>query len=58
VLYQKDLSRINFITGEFHNFLGIERQTELFNWIEQTHKTVYSVGDGVGSHFIKMWKRK
>ena len=58
VLYQKDLSRINFITGEFHNFLGIERQTKLFNWIEQTHKTVYSVGDGVSSHFIKMWKRK
>lgn len=57
-LYEKDLSKINYITGEFHNFLGIERQTKLFGWIQNTHNEIYSVGDGVSSHFIKMWKRK
>ena len=57
-LYEKDLSKVNYITGEFHNFLGIERQTKLFEWISNTHNEIHSVGDGVGSHFIKMWKRK
>jgi FkbM family methyltransferase len=58
VLYQKDLSKVNYITGEFHNFIGKDNQTKLFNWIEQTHSQIYSTGDGIGSHFIKMWKRK
>jgi len=58
VLYNKDLSKINFITGEFHNWLGKEKQNKLFEWIEKTHQQIYSVGDGIGSHFIKMWKRK
>jgi FkbM family methyltransferase len=57
-LYEKDLSRVNFITGEFHNFLGIERQTKLFGWIANTHNEIYSVGDGINSHFVKLWKRK
>ena len=57
-LYKKDLSKINYITGEFHNFIGVENQNKLFNWIEHTHNLIYSVGDGVSSHFIKMWKRK
>lgn len=57
-LYGKDLSKVKFITGEFHNFLGKENQTKLFNWIEQTHNQIYSTGDGVGSHFVKMWKLK
>ena len=57
-LYENDLSKVNYITGEFHNFLGIERQTKLFEWISNTHNEIHSVGDGVGSHFIKMWKRK
>ena len=57
-LYEKDLSKINYITGEFHNWLGKEKQNKLFEWIEKTHQQIYSVGDGVGSHFIKMWKRK
>ena len=57
-LYEKDLSKVNYITGEFHNFLGIEKQTKLFGWIANTHDEIYSFGDGVGSHFIKMWKRK
>jgi FkbM family methyltransferase len=57
-LYQKDLSKINYITGEFHNFIGKENQSKLFGWIANTHNEIHSVGDGVGSHFIKMWKRK
>lgn len=58
VLCDKDLSNIKYITGEFHNFIGKENQTKLFNWIENTHNEIYSFGDGIGSHFIKMWKRK
>jgi FkbM family methyltransferase len=58
VLYNKDLSKINYITGEFHNFIGKENQSKLFGWICNTHNEIHSVGDGVGSHFIKMWKRK
>jgi FkbM family methyltransferase len=58
VLCNKDLSKINYITGEFHNFIGKENQSKLFGWISNTHNEIYSVGDGVGSHFIKMWKRK
>jgi FkbM family methyltransferase len=58
VLCHKDLSKVNYITGEFHNFIGKENQSKLFGWIGNTHNEIYSVGDGVGSHFIKMWKRK
>jgi FkbM family methyltransferase len=58
VLCDKDLSNIKYITGEFHNFIGKENQSKLFGWIGNTHTEIYSVGDGVGSHFIKMWKRK
>ena len=58
VLYGKDLSKINFITGEFHNFLGKENQTKLFDWIQKTHTQTYSMGNGIDSHFIKLWKRK
>ena len=57
-LYEKDLSKVNYITGEFHNFLGIERQTKLFGWVGNTHDEIYSTGDGINSHFVKLWKRK
>lgn len=57
VLYEKDLSKINYITGEFHNFLGKEKQDLLFSWINKTHQEIFSVGNGIDSHFIKMWKR-
>jgi len=57
-LYQKDLTNIKYITGEFHNFLGRENQTKLFNWIGNTHMELYSVGDGISSHYQKMWKLK
>ena len=57
-LYQKDLTKIKYITGEFHNFLGRENQIKLFNWIGNTHMEIYSVGDGISSHYQKMWKLK
>ncbi len=57
-LYSKDLTFVKFITGEFHNFLGTEKLNKLFNWLEKTHKEIYSVGDGNVSHFIKMWVLK
>ena len=57
-LLNKDLSKIKYITGEFHNFLGKEIQTKLFNWIENTHTELYSQGDGISSHYQKLWKIK
>jgi FkbM family methyltransferase len=55
-LLNKDLSKIKYITGEFHNFLGKETQTKLFNWIENTHMELYSNGNGISSHYQKLWK--
>jgi len=57
-LLNKDLSKIKWITGEFHNFLGKVKQYELFNWIGQTHEEVYTEGNGVETHYQKAWKRK
>ena len=60
VLYKKDLSRIKYITGEFHNWLfqTDDRGVELLDWIRETHEELYSNGDGINSHYIKLWKRK
>ena len=57
-LLNKDLSKIKWITGEFHNFLGKVKQDELFNWIGQTHEEVYTEGNGVETHYQKAWKIK
>ena len=62
-LYGKDLSKIKYITGEFHNFLGKEIKNKLFEWIEKTHIEIYTngggmIGNGINSHFQKMWKIK
>jgi FkbM family methyltransferase len=59
-LYKKDLSKIKYITGEFHNWLFQfdDRGVELLDWIGKTHNEIYSDGDGNGSHFVKLWKRK
>lgn len=57
-LMGKDLSKIKYIIGEFHNFLGGVKQMELFTHIKQTHEQIYSEGDGNKSHFVKLWKRK
>jgi FkbM family methyltransferase len=59
-LYKKDLSKIKYITGEFHNWLFQfnDLGVELLDWISQTHDEVYSEGDGINSHYIKLYKRR
>lgn len=59
-LYGKDLRRIKYITGEFHNWLfqTASYGSDLLEWIEETHKEIYSVGNGLDSHYIKLYKRK
>ena len=66
-LYGKDLSKIKYITGEFHNFLfdfdytwpGSDRKgDELLHWIKRTHEEVYTAGNGMDSHYVKVFKRK
>jgi FkbM family methyltransferase len=57
-LMGKDLSGIKYIVMEMHNFLGGVKQKELMVHIENTHKEIYSEGDGNTSHYIKLWKRK
>ena len=50
-----DLSNVNIITMELHNFLGEKKQKDLCDWIENTHKLIHSSGGG-DSHYIKLWK--
>lgn len=59
-LYNKDLSKIKYIVGEFHNFLFQfnDRGVTLLEHIEETHDCVYSEGDGIRSHYVKLFKRK
>lgn len=57
-LIDKDLSKIKYIVMELHNFLGGVKQKQLMTHIENTHKDIYSDGNGVDSHFVKLWKRK
>jgi FkbM family methyltransferase len=59
-LYNKDLSKIKWITGEFHNWLFQfgDRGVELLEWIGKTHDEVHSDGDGNNSHYVKLYKRK
>lgn len=59
-LYKKDLSKIKYIVGEFHNFLFQydDRGVELMDWIKQTHDEIYTDGDGINSHYIKVFKRR
>jgi FkbM family methyltransferase len=58
-LYKKDLSKIKYIVGEFHNFLFQydDRGVELIDWIKQTHDEIYTQGD-INSHYVKLFKRK
>jgi hypothetical protein len=53
-----DVSNVKYIVMELHNFLGKEKQTNLMKSIEKTHKEIYSEGNGVDSHYVKLWKRK
>jgi FkbM family methyltransferase len=59
-LYKKDLSKVKYIVGEFHNFLfqTDDSGVELLDWISQTHEEIYSEGNGVDSHYVKLFKRK
>jgi len=59
-LLDKDLSRIKWITGEFHNWLfqTASYGIDLLEYIGETHEEVYSHGDGHTSHYIKLWKRR
>ena len=41
---------------ELHNFLG-EQKKDLMQWIETTHKEIYTDGDGEETHYTKAWKR-
>lgn len=53
-----DLRKIKYIVMELHNFLGGVKQKQLMTHIEQTHKEIYTDGDGNTSHFVKLWKIK
>jgi FkbM family methyltransferase len=57
-LIDADLNKVKYIVMELHNFIGVVKQRELMTHIEQTHKEIYSEGDGNSSHFVKLWKRK
>lgn len=59
-LYKKDLSKIKYIVGEFHNFLFQynDKGVTLLEYIEETHDEIYSDGDGINSHYVKLFKRR
>ena len=56
-LMNRNLANIKYITMELHNFLGVDKQKELCNWIENTHEKIYSQGDGTG-HYLIAWSKK
>jgi FkbM family methyltransferase len=57
-LMDADLNGVKYIVMELHNFLGGVKQKQLMTHIENTHTEIYSDGNGVDSHFVKLWKRK
>jgi FkbM family methyltransferase len=57
-LYGKDVSKIKYIVMELHNFLGKEKHEKFMEWIEKTHEEIYTDGNGVDSHYVKLWKIK
>ena len=57
-LIDADLNVVKYIVMELHNFIGVVKQRELMAHIEQTHDEIYSEGDGNGSHYVKLFKRK
>ena len=57
-LFDKDLSNINFITMELHNFLiDLGQMQKFLDHIKKTHDEVYSSGS-YSEHWIKLWKRR
>ena len=57
-LIDSDLNKVKYIVMELHNFIGVVKQRELMTHIEQTHDEIYSEGDGNGSHYVKLFKRR
>jgi FkbM family methyltransferase len=49
-LFNKDLRNIKYISLELHDQLGIDRYTELYNWITKTHTANQSVNYIYGHH--------
>jgi FkbM family methyltransferase len=49
-LFNKDLKNIKYISLELHNQLGIDRYTELYNWITKTHAANQNVNYTYGQH--------
>jgi FkbM family methyltransferase len=56
-LCDKNLSQIKYIVMEMHNFLGLKNQEALLNHIKVTHSEIYTTGDGVTSHYVKLFVR-
>lgn len=57
-LFGKDLSKINYITMELHNFLVDMGVCDmLLDHIKKTHDEIYSAGS-YSEHWIKLWKRR
>lgn len=57
-LYGKDVTKIKYIVIELHNFLGKDKHEKFMKWIEKTHEEIYTEGNGVDSHYVKLWRRK
>jgi len=57
-LMDAELSKVKYIVMELHNFLGGVKQKQLMTHIENTHTEIYSDGNGVDSHYVKLYKRK
>ncbi len=58
-LYQKDLSQVNFIFMEIHNFLvKLGQGHELVDWICKTHDIVTPYRGALDSHQELVFKRK
>lgn len=52
------LQNIPYVLVEIHNFLDIKLKSALIKSIEKTHKEIHSKGDGVNSHFIKLYEKR
>lgn len=56
-LMGKDLSNVKYVVMELHNFLG-DKKAELCQWMSKTHNEVFTIGDGIDSHYLKAFKLK
>ena len=65
-LMNKDLSSVKYIVMEFHNFLskmeseidGKNRSEALHDHISKTHIMKISYGDGIHTHFNRLYERR